>query len=150
MALAWVGFKAPGRAASALLVALQLCGCSVAIPLPGLSDKASDEDVTGSIAKPVSPLSRRLDEEDWRRAKAALATALDPQGSGAPVSWDNPASKAKGSIAPVALPYPVDGRVCRAFVAKIDTSKGHEDMQGAACRISGDDWDVNNVKPWTR
>lgn len=109
------------------------------------------EDVTGSIPKPkpvVSPLSRHLDVEDWRRARAAMGTALDPQGNGATVAWDNPQSGRKGSFTPVAAPYPVEGQVCRAFVARIEAGD-REQMQGAACRVAGtDDWDVKEVRPF--
>ena len=112
-----------------------------------------DDVVTGSIAKPktppVSPISSQLDAEDWRRARAALGTALDPQGNGATVAWDNPQSGRRGTFVPVAAPYPIDGQVCRAFIAKIETGDPKESVQGSACRTSGtDDWDVKDVRPF--
>ena len=148
--------RTPGRAAAAILVAIagaSLGGCSLSLPTFGASS-AIDYESTGSIAKsapasaPVSPLSRKLDAEDWRRARAALGVALDPQGNGATVAWDNPQSGRRGSFVPVAAPYPVDGEVCRAFIAKIDGDP-REQVQGAACRTGGtDDWDVKDVKPF--
>ncbi len=119
-----------------------------------------DREPTGTIAKAsvkktamssdmISPLSHNLDVEDWRRARAALATALDPQGNGATVAWDNPQSGRKGAFIPVAAPYPVDGQVCRAFIAKIEGAEARESVQGSACRTGGtDDWNVQDVRPF--
>lgn len=105
------------------------------------------EDVTGSIAKPAPRLSRRLDAEDQRRAMAALATALDPQGSGAAVHWDNPQSGAKGSFTAAGQPYPVEARICRAFAAEIAAEEGVEKLRGAACREKSADWILIEAKP---
>ena len=113
-----------------------------------------DREPTGSIKKvaatePASPLSHNLDVEDWRRARAALGTALDPQGNGATVAWDNPQTGRKGTFIPVAAPYPVDGQVCRAFISKIETAESKEVVQGSACRTGGtDDWAVRDIKPF--
>jgi hypothetical protein len=142
-------------ALAAAAAAATLCGCSLSLPSnsPALG---IDYEATGSIAKPapapappaVSPLSRKLDAEDWRRAKAALGVALDPQGNGSTVAWANPQTGRRGSFVPVAAPYPVDGQVCRAFIARIDGDP-HEHVQGAACRIGAtDDWDLMDVKPF--
>ena len=62
--------------------------------------------------------------EDWRRAKSALDTALDPQGNGASVAWDNPTSGAKGSFLPLAQPYPKDDGICRPFAAHLALKGG--------------------------
>lgn len=104
------------------------------------------EDVTGSIAKPAPKLSRRLDAEDLRRAMAALGTALDPQGSGASVHWDNPQTGAKGSFTPAGQPYPLDAKVCRAFVAEIAVEETLEKLQGRACREKSADWTLAEIK----
>ena len=151
------GALRPGAGGCALFAAAAtLCGCSLSLPSnsPALG---VDYEATGTIAKPatapsatpaVSPLSRRLDAEDWRRARAALGVALDPQGNGSTVAWDNPQTGRRGSFVPVAAPYPVDGQVCRAFVAKIDGDQ-HDHLQGSACRVgASDDWDVKDVKPF--
>ena len=108
-------------------------------------------DVTGSIAKPGAKpgepkLSRALDAEDLRRAMAAMGTALDPQGSGAAVNWDNPGSGAKGSFTPVGQAYPLDGKICRAFTAEILADETQEKLQGAACRGKSADWALTEVK----
>ncbi|MCB1537219.1 MAG: hypothetical protein KDJ44_21555 [Rhodoblastus sp.] len=128
----------------------------MSLPLMGSATVAGvDREPTGSIAKTsvtttnASPLSHNLETEDWRRARAALATALDPQGNGATVAWDNPQTGRKGTFIPVAAPYPVDGEVCRAFIAKIDGGDAKEVVQGSACRTGGtDDWTVRDVKPF--
>lgn len=109
---------------------------------------SADKDVTGSIAQRSNPLSRQLDAEDWRRAKAAMGTALDPQGNGASVGWENKQSGAKGSFVPVAQAYPTDEKICRAFLAKIEAPGGAEDMQGTACRDASSEWDIRDVRPW--
>jgi surface antigen len=105
----------------------------------------SKEDVTGSIARFVSPLSEKLDPEDWRRALAALGTALDPQGNGEAVAWDNPQSGLKGAITPVGQAYPQEGRLCRAFLAEIGAD---ETVQGTGCRDKRGEWAVVEAKPF--
>lgn len=118
--------------------------CSM--PVPGLS---LDEGPTGAIKSPVtSPFSAEMDGEDWRRAKSALDTALDPQGNGAKVAWDNPQSGAKGAFIPLAQPYPKDDGICRAFTARIET-KGRDarSLRSSACRRNGGDWIVGKITP---
>jgi surface antigen len=141
---------APFRLVSSLALvaaALGLAGCSAAIPLPAFVSK---DDVTGSIRKPVSPLSASLDAEDWRRASGALAVALDPQGSGAPVRWDNPTSGTKGVFTPVGDAQPVDGRICRAFLSELGGAHPVQSLQGTGCRDKSGDWEVTDVKPWKK
>lgn len=121
-------------------------GHGVAVAGRGLSGDRLHSEIRGAGGL---ALSRKLDVEDWRRARAALATALDPQGNGSAVAWDNPQSGRRGSFIPVAAPYPADGQVCRAFIAKIDAVPDKEVVQGAACRVAGtDDWDVKDLKPF--
>ena len=88
-----------------------------------------------------------LGTEDWRRAKAALAVALDPQGSGAQVSWDNPETRLKGTFAPVAQPFVKNDEICRAFAAQITGQAIASSLQGIACRPSGGEWAITEVKP---
>jgi hypothetical protein len=121
-----------------------IAGCSTAIPLPGL---ISREDVTDSIARFSSPLSPRLDSEDWRRALAALGVALDPQGSGAAVDWANPASGLKGTFMPLGEVFAQDRRLCRNFRAEIGIE---ETIQGTGCRTIAGDWAVVEVRPAQR
>lgn len=144
---------APPRARTSLRSAASVCllaaslglgGCATSIPLPAF---ISPEDVTGSIRAPVSPLSSALDSEDWRRAKSALAVALDPQGNGAPVSWDNPASGAKGSFKPLAPPYAQEALICRAFEADMGGKLPARQVTGLGCRDKSGEWAISQIRP---
>jgi surface antigen len=111
----------------------------------------SAEDITGSIArnhsaKPAMKLSKSLDSEDLRRAMAALGTALDPQGSGANVKWENPNSGAQGSFTPSGPAFPLEGKICRAFTGEIFVGQEEEKLEGSACREKSDDWALSEVK----
>jgi surface antigen len=129
------------------LTALALSGCSVSVPLSPFGKNG--DDITGSIGQ-SNPLSRTLDSEDWRRAKAALSTALDPQGNGETVNWDNPQSGAKGSFVAVAAAYPADDGICRAFISNVSAKQAAESLQGTACRDKLGEWSLSNVRPWKR
>ena len=137
-----------GAALGGIGLACALGGCSFAIP--SLTGDAVD--TTGSIkSAPRSPLSSDLSVEDWRRAKGALAVALDPQGNGSSVSWDNPESGIRGTFVPVGGPFVQSDVVCRAFVATL-TGAGETplSLQGTACRPTPDEWVVSGVKPWRK
>jgi surface antigen len=138
--------------AATLVTAGCLTGCSIAIPVssPSAMWRGAAEDSTGSILKPPLRLSHALEPEDVRRAGAALNTALDPQGSGAGVNWDNPQSGAKGAFTPVGQAYPLDGKICRAFLAEIAAKDAQEKLQGAACRDKSAEWALTDVKPWKK
>lgn len=112
--------------------------------------KDTPEDATGTIPKMPAKLSRHLDAEDLRRAVAALSTALDPQGSGASVNWDNPQTGAKGAFTPVGQAYPLDGKICRAFLADVSADDSVERLQGAACREKTAEWALTEVKPFKK
>jgi surface antigen len=142
------------RLCAALLAASAAGGCSIAVPMGspsalwrGSTERAPGEDVTGSIAKPPEKLSQALDAEDWRRASAAMNTALDPQGSGAGVNWDNPQTGARGSITPVGSAFPLDGKICRTFRADLAAKEAHESLEGAACREKTAEWSLTRVRP---
>jgi surface antigen len=125
-----------------VLLALLTSGCSV--PLPSFVA----EDQTGSIPPTVSPLSSTLSAEDWRRAKGAMAVALDPQGNGAPVAWANPQTGAEGSFTPVGDAYARDDKICRAFLADLSGAASAPKQQGTACRDGADNWSVVDVRRW--
>ena len=134
-----------------LLALLCLTGplgaCSTAIPLPSL---ISMDDVTGSIPKPVSPISKDLDAEDWRRARAALAHALEPTGKGTPVDWENPKSGARGSVVATGDAYARDDRTCRAFAADVGGAAPLASVVGTGCLDKNGEWSVSDVKPWKK
>jgi surface antigen len=77
-----------------------------------------------------------------------MALALDPQGNGSPVSWDNAESKSSGRFTPVGGPFLRDDEVCRAFLASLSTLMERHALQGTACRPSGGDWSIRDLKPW--
>jgi hypothetical protein len=133
-------------AASAAM--LLLAACSFGVPVPSLSDEPA---TTQSVAPArPAPLSADLGEEDWRRAKAAMAVALDPQGSGARVTWDNPDSALKGEFTPVGQPFVKADEICRIFLATISGQGTTSNLQGTACRPSGGEWAIKDVGPFRK
>jgi surface antigen len=123
-----------------------LAGCSMSFPIsPMLGAK---EDAAGAI--PASAIAGRLDPEDWRRAKAALSTALDPQGNGSLVGWENPDSGSKGSFTPVGKAYPLNAGICRVFLAELDRKGDAQSIQGTACSDKGGEWTIAEAKPWKK
>jgi len=129
-------------------VGLMSNACSISVPIGSLLE---DQAATGSV-KPaqVSPLSAELGVEDWRRAKGALAIALDPQGNGSPVAWDNPETDMKGTFVPVGRPFVKKDEICRAFRATVVGQASTALLQGTACRLSGGEWAIQGVKPWRK
>ncbi|WP_248309721.1 RT0821/Lpp0805 family surface protein [Bosea sp. Tri-44] len=144
--------------AGALLFGFAAAGCSISFPIMGLSSKAEDEVAmtTASVLparavegrSPLVNLAPDLGPEDWRRAEGAMALALDPQGNGAPVSWDNAQSGMKGTFTPVGGPFLKSDEICRAFLASMSLQTGPVKLQGTACRPSGGEWAVKDAKPW--
>lgn len=114
-------------------------GCSLTMHLTSFSD---DPDTTASITpRTPSRLDASLDDEDWRRAQAALSLAVDPQGPGLPVNWDNPASKRKGSFVASGEMLLVKDTICRPFKSSLVQPGGKESKQsGQACRIGPGEW----------
>jgi surface antigen len=125
-----------------------LAGCSMAFPISPLMPPGSKEYAAGAVPKP--PLAGLLDAEDWRRAKAALSTALDPQGNGLLVGWDNPDSGNKGSFTPVGKPYPLEAGMCRVFLAEVDCKGDEHAIQGTACSDKRGEWTIAETKPWKK
>jgi surface antigen len=127
------------------LIALSTGACSFSFGLSAFDD--DEPKSTGAIGtKAVAPLSADLDDEDWRRAKAALAVALDPQGPGTQVSWDNPATTMKGTFTPVGAPFVKNDEICRSFSAHL-SGPSAASLHGTACRPSGGEWAIKDVKP---
>jgi surface antigen len=132
------------RILAAAAVALCTGACGLSFPITSLIDEPAS--TTAVAPRAVSPLSPDLGVEDWRRAKAALAVALDPQGSGAQVSWDNPDTALKGTFIPVGQPFVKRDDICRAFRASIAGQGASSTLEGTACRPSGGDWAIQDVK----
>ena len=119
-----------------------LGGCSMSFPITSLVP--AGDDVTGS--NPKVPFGSLLDEEDRRREKAALATALDPQGDGSPIRWENPKTGTKGMFTPQGQAFTKDGKVCRSFVGELKQDGDQKSILGTACAVAAGDWDVRDMK----
>jgi len=115
-----------------------------------MSSLMADEDVTGTISKPAAGASPVpiISLDDWIPVRAALAIALDPQGSGAVAMWENPVTGARGSIMPVGAIYEVEGQMCRAFLAEIVSKAQARRLQGRGCRAGDGQWAVSDLKPF--
>jgi surface antigen len=114
-------------------------GCSLTMHLTSFAD---EPETTASLApRTPSRLDASLDDEDWRRAQSALSLAVDPQGPGLPVNWDNPATKRKGSFAAAGDMTLVQDTICRPFTASLVQPGGQQSKQsGQACRIGPGEW----------
>ncbi len=123
-----------------------LAGCSMSFPISPLI--GAKEDATGTV--PKSPIASLLEPEDWRRAKAALSTALDPQGNGSLVGWENPDSGNKGTFTPVGKAYPLNAGICRVFLAELDRKGNEQSLQGTACADKQGEWTIAEAKPWKK
>ena len=133
-----------------LCLVLMTGGCMTGGPMASLM---TDEDVTGSIRAPAPGLSASplplLSPEDWSQASKALASALEPQGAGAAVVWENSVSGARGTITPVGLVYGADGQTCRAFLAEMEGRALAQRLQGRGCRTGDGPWVVSDLKPFS-
>jgi len=138
-----------GKILVAGLVALSTSACSFSLGMAGMGDeepKTTGSVVSADIHAVSSPLSPDLNEEDWRRAKAALGLALDPQGPGTQVSWDNPETTMKGNFTPAGAPFVKNDEICRTFDAHL-SGPTNASLRGTACRLSGEEWAIKEIKP---
>jgi surface antigen len=127
-----------------LAIALLASGCSLTMNLTGFS---GEEETTASLAPQASVFPVPLDDEDWRRVNAALALAVDPQGAGLPVNWDNPSSKKRGSFEQSGTLAIVGHTLCRPFKAKLVDGLKESLHVGQACRTGPGEWAMRDVKP---
>ena len=134
---------------TALVLCVVLCGCSQPLLVfrgERAPPAAEEPAVTGSIERRPVSFGDDLGEEDWRRARAALAVALDPQGNGRPVQWDNPETGLKGSVNPTGLPYVAEDRICRNFLAAVIGPRRSRFVRGTGCKLSGGEWTLKRVR----
>jgi surface antigen len=138
---------------SALMLNTALCGCSQ--PLLVFRGEAApprvaeEPAVTGSIEKRPVSFGDDLAEEDWRRARAALTVALDPQGNGRPVKWDNPETGLHGTVNPTGLPYVAEDLICRNFLASVIGPERSRFVRGTGCKPSGGAWTLKRIRTAT-
>jgi surface antigen len=140
---------------SALSLMVALCGCSQ--PLLVFRGEVAEAPrvveepvVTGSIEKRPMSFGDDLAEEDWRRARAALGVALDPQGNGRPVKWDNPETGLHGTVNPTGLPYVAEDLICRNFLASVVAPGRSRFVRGTGCKPSGGQWTLKRVRTATK
>ncbi len=134
-------------------VALPLAGAGCSLPIIAFKPAepmaaATDEPAATGSLRPRAPLTfgRDLGAEDWRRASAALAVALDPQGNGKPVKWDNPETGLRGTVNPTGLPFVRDDEICRHFLASVVTPGSNRFLRGTGCRLSGAPWVLKSLR----
>ncbi|MFD1301875.1 RT0821/Lpp0805 family surface protein [Methylobacterium marchantiae] len=145
-----MGGALPGL--GSVLVALSLTGCGIPIITFQSETKAEpavtvpEPLVTGSIDKRPKSFGGEMSDEDWRRAHAALSVALDPQGNGRPVKWDNPDSSLRGSVNPTGLPYVANDLICRDFLASVIAPARSRFVRGTGCKPSGGEWELTRVR----
>jgi hypothetical protein len=127
--------------------ALALAGCS--IPLPGFID----DQPTGSIKPKAAPaaLSTAYDSHDWRLAEPVLSATLRAKDGDQPGGWSNPDTGTHGEFLAVAGSFERDGRLCRAFVARVVGKDGapEKTLQGVGCPREGEEAAIYDVSPWT-
>jgi surface antigen len=146
--------------ACVIAAAPALSACSITFPIFGAAggDEPRVAETTSSLAlsapaQPASPLAilaRDLGPEDLRRALGAMALALDPQGNGTAVGWNNPESGLKGVFTPVGGPFLNEDHICRAFLSSTQTQIGAAAHQGTACRPSGGEWVLRDLGLWKK
>lgn len=130
------------------LMVLPLFGCGLPLITFQTEEAAAlaEPVSTGSIAKRPAGFGSDLGAEDWRRAHAALTVALDPQGNGRPVKWDNPDTKLRGAVNPTGLPYVVGDHICRDFLASVITPQKSRFLRGTGCKLSGSEWELRKLR----
>jgi surface antigen len=136
------------------LAALTLSGCSISTRIGSLfgEDEAAETtastDEADAIAEPLRTggLSPRMNDEDTRRSQSALALALDPEGKGVPVNWDNPETGATGSFSASGDFYIKSNQLCRPFTADLAYSGAKESFKGKACRAGPGAWAILDSK----
>ena len=127
-----------------------LSACSIAIPVPGMSDGLTgkaDSLTTQSIGPSGGRLSTELTPDDWNFASIALAIALDRVGSGDVAPWANPRTGIRGDFVAAGKPYLRNDLVCRGFRANLQYHGGDEALEGAACRMPDGKWATTEAAP---
>ena len=141
----------PG-AASALVLALSLGGCSFSYQLDNLFGKKDDGGFTSTL-QPATPTLKPVDdvppEADLAIARAAVSEVMSKGAKDASVSWENPQTGTRGTVTPIAAARSEDGMTCHEFLASFERQGTSSWMQGEACRAANKGkWEVRSLKPW--
>jgi hypothetical protein len=141
----------PG-AASALVLACSLGGCSFSYQLDNLFGKKDDGSLTGSLhpaaAATLKPVNDLPPEADLDIARAAVSEVMSKGTKDASVSWENPQTGTRGTVTPIATARSEDGVTCHEFLASFERQGTSSWMQGEACRANKGKWEVRSLKPW--
>ena len=117
------------------------CGaCSVTTPIASLFP--DDQIETGSVPSKQVIFVDKLTSEDWRRARAAIGVALDPQSTGTAVKWENAETKTSGSFVETGPFSTRNDLLCRPFKALLVVNGVTSHPSGFACRQGPNDWVV--------
>ena len=135
--------------AGALGRVLRVClgGCSMSFPWnrscpttsprrPGRSSRRRPRRSRPSSARRIGGAPRRR----WPSRSTRRATA--PR---CPGTIRTPASRARSRRS--AQPFVKGDEICRAFLAALGRAGRHAALQGTACRLSGGEWAIKDVKP---
>ncbi len=132
------------------IIAVTLGGCAVSMPIGSLF--GADDPPTGSVdaSAPIGVagqkvLAESMNAEDARRSQGALSLALDPEGNGAPVNWDNPGSGAKGSFRSQGEFFLAGNELCRRFSATLERDGAADAYAGSACRSGPQSWIITEI-----
>jgi surface antigen len=129
-----------------ILVGVGSSGCSV-FPHGGDGPFAmmTGKEVTGALAEP------RPTESDLAFARDAASDVLTKGDKDSSQPWENAKTGAHGSVTPLAKPYARDdGRSCRDFLASYVNGKTESWLQGSACKMANDRWEIQTLSPWRR
>lgn len=125
-----------------------LGACSIAVPMGGVLGGKDDNLTTQSLAPAgAAGMSAELTPDDWNFASIALATALDPLGSGGVAPWANPRTGIRGDFVASGKPYLRNDLVCRDFRATLQYHGGNDVLDGAACRMPDGRWSTTAAAP---
>ncbi len=120
-----------------------LCSaCSVTTPIASLIP--DDQMETGSVPFKQVVFVDKLTSEDWRRARAAMSVALDPQSTSTAVKWENADTKTSGSFVATGVFTTRNDLVCRPFQAVLVVNGATSHPSGFACRQGPNDWVVEH------
>jgi hypothetical protein len=89
-------------------------------------------------------------EGDLAFARAAASEALTRGGKDVSVPWENPRTGARGTVIPLPSASTQDGVPCRDFLVSYVLEGNELWLQGEACRMHENRWEVRNLRPWKR
>jgi surface antigen len=138
--------------ALALGVAALASGCAMSLPMSGGAEPVTTGSISGQRAQlraeaPEGIRKSSFMPGDVALASAALSEAFGSGRSGTSVPWANPASGARGTVAPLGGETLTRGEACRAFLASRVTDSAETWMRGEACRNVHGAWDVKSLQP---